>query len=40
MVAYAQALGANAIVGVRFVTSDVMRSASEVLVYATAVKVE
>ena len=32
--------GANAIVGVRFITSSVMASASELLVYGTAVSVE
>lgn len=34
----AQKLGANAIVGVRFATSQVMQGASEVLAYGTAVK--
>jgi uncharacterized protein YbjQ (UPF0145 family) len=33
-------LGANAVVGVRFVTSSVMQHASELLVYGTAVFVE
>lgn len=33
----AEKLGANAIVGVRFTTSDIMGSASEVLAYGTAV---
>jgi len=37
MVAEAEALGANAIVGMRLATSDVMASASEVLAYGTAV---
>lgn len=33
-------LGANAVVGVRFVTSSVMQHASELLVYGTAVILE
>ena len=33
-------LGANAVVGVRFITSSLMQSASELLVYGTAVLVE
>ena len=33
-------VGANAVVGVRFVTSEIMQSASELLVYGTAVIVE
>jgi uncharacterized protein YbjQ (UPF0145 family) len=33
-------LGANAIVGVRFVTSEIMQCASELLVYGTAVLVD
>jgi len=36
----AQNLGANAIVGVKFATSMVMQSASEILAYGTAVVVE
>ena len=40
MVEEAQNLGANAIVGVRFSTSEVMNSAAEILVYGTAVLVE
>ena len=40
MVEEAQALGANAIVGVKFSTSEVMDSAAEILVYGTAVIVE
>jgi uncharacterized protein YbjQ (UPF0145 family) len=36
----AQNLGANAIVGVKFATSMVMQSASEILTYGTAVVVE
>lgn len=40
MVREAEALGANAIVGVRYTTSMVMAGASELLVYGTAVVVE
>ena len=40
MVEEAQKLGANAVVQVRFATSMVMQSASEILVYGTAVVVE
>ncbi len=40
MTAEAQALGANAIVDVRFSTSYIMQSAAEILVYGTAVFVE
>jgi len=40
MVEEAQELGANAVVGVRFSTSEVMDSAAEILVYGTAVMVE
>ena len=36
----AAALGADAIVGVRFMTSSVMAGASEIIVYGTAVKVK
>ena len=36
----ATALGADAIVGVRFMTSSVMAGASEIIVYGTAVKVK
>ncbi len=39
MVAEAEALGANAVVGMRLTTADVMQSASEVLAYGTAVVV-
>ena len=38
MIAKAQALGANAIVGVRFSTSSIAQGASELFVYGTAVK--
>ena len=40
MIAEAQSLGANAIVGVKFATSEIMQHASEILVYGTAVIVE
>ncbi len=40
MVEEAQKLGANAIVGVRFSTSEVMTHAAEILAYGTAVVVE
>ena len=40
MIAQAEALGANAIVDVRFSTSSVMQSAAEMLTYGTAVIVE
>ena len=40
MIASAEELGANAIIGVRFSTSYIMQSAAEVLVYGTAVIVE
>ncbi|MBP7053359.1 MAG: YbjQ family protein [Phycisphaerae bacterium] len=40
MVEHAQDLGANAIVGLRFSTSEVMTHAAEILVYGTAVVVE
>ncbi|MCK5347574.1 MAG: YbjQ family protein [Candidatus Heimdallarchaeota archaeon] len=36
----AKALGANAVVDVRFSTSYIMQNAAEILVYGTAVKVE
>jgi uncharacterized protein YbjQ (UPF0145 family) len=39
MVQEAQELGADAIVNVRFVTSQVMQGALELLAYGTAVKV-
>ena len=38
MVEEAQALGADAIVNVRYVSSSIMQSASEVMAYGTAVK--
>jgi len=40
MVEEAKKLGANAIVAIRFSTSEVMNSAAEILVYGTAVMVE
>jgi uncharacterized protein YbjQ (UPF0145 family) len=40
MIEEARRLGANAIVGVRFSTSEVMTHAAEILVYGTAVVVE
>jgi len=40
MIEEAEGLGANAIVNVRFTTSMIMQSASEILAYGTAVKVE
>lgn len=40
MTAEAERLGADAIVSVRFVTSQVMTGAAELLVYGTAVKIE
>lgn len=40
MVNEAVALGADAIINVRFATSDVMQGAAEILAYGTAVKLE
>ena len=40
MLAQARANGANAVVGVRFATSEMMEKAAELLVYGTAVIVE
>ena len=40
MTAEAKARGANAVVGVRFASSEVSRAAAEVLVYGTAVRIE
>ncbi len=40
LVAHAQSLGANAVVGLRFSTSEVTHGAAEILVYGTAVVVE
>lgn len=36
----AEALGADAVIGVRFTSSDVMASAAEILAYGTAVKLK
>lgn len=40
MIDEAQALGADAVIGVRFSTSMMMSSAAEILVYGTAVLIE
>ena len=40
MVEKAKALGANAVIGVRFVTANIMGGAAEVLAYGTAVVIE
>ena len=40
MVASAEELGANAIVGIRFSTSYIMQSAAEIMVYGTAIIAE
>lgn len=40
MIAQAKLKGANAVVGVRFATSDVAPGAAEVFAYGTAVRVE
>ena len=40
MIEEAEKLGADAIVGVRFGSSDVMQGAAEILVYGTAVKLK
>ena len=40
MIEEAQALGAHAVVSVRFQTSEVMKGAAEMLCYGTAVKLE
>ncbi len=40
MVEQAKQLGANAVVNVRFATSDVAAGAAEIYIYGTAVKVE
>lgn len=39
MSAEAAALGADAIIGVRYTTSSIMQGAAEILVYGTAVKI-
>ena len=38
MVKQAEAMGANAVIGIRYATSAIMTQAAEVLVYGTAVK--
>ena len=40
MVENAEAMGADAIVGVRFATSSIMEGAAEILAYGTAVKLK
>jgi len=40
MVEEAKKLGANAVIGVRFGTSQVMQSAAEIVAYGTAVKLK
>ncbi len=40
MIAKAQGLGANAVVGIRFSTSNIAQGASELFVYGTAVVIE
>jgi len=40
MVAEAEAMGANAIVGIRFTTNSMMQGAAELLAYGTAVVIE
>ncbi|HHF51118.1 MAG: YbjQ family protein [Candidatus Aminicenantes bacterium] len=40
MVEEAEQLGADAVINVRFTTSMIMQSASEILAYGTAVKIE
>lgn len=37
MIADAESLGANAVLGVRYATSDIMSGAAEILVYGTGV---
>ena len=38
MTAEAESLGANAVIGVRFVTSEIAAGAAEILVYGTAIR--
>ena len=40
MVQEAKALGADAVVGVRYASSSIMQSAAEVMAYGTAVKIK
>jgi uncharacterized protein YbjQ (UPF0145 family) len=39
MIAHAERLGANAIVGMRFTTSTITQGAAEILAFGTAVKI-
>ena len=40
MIKHAEQIGANAIIGIRYDTTDVLQGVSEVLCYGTAVVVE
>ncbi|MBB4659808.1 YbjQ family protein [Parvularcula dongshanensis] len=40
MIAHAERLGANAVVGVRFTTSTISQGAAEILAFGTAVRLE
>jgi uncharacterized protein YbjQ (UPF0145 family) len=40
MIEDAEALGADAVIGIRFMTSSVMQGAAEILVYGTAVRLQ
>ncbi len=40
MVANAREMGANAVIGIRFTTSEIMGGAAELLAYGTAVELE
>lgn len=40
MIASAEEMGANAIIGIRFSTSYIMQSAAEIMVYGTAIIIE
>jgi len=40
MIKEAEAMGANAVIGVRFATSYIMASAAEILAYGTAVQIK
>ncbi|MEJ6951984.1 YbjQ family protein [Natronospora cellulosivora (SeqCode)] len=40
MISEAESLGADAVINIRFTTSQVMQGASEILVYGTAVKLK
>lgn len=39
MIREAQAMGANAVIGVRYSTSQIAQGVSEIIVYGTAVKI-